>query len=59
MPAIEPETKSYVAYTVERIRVNAPFDVATAKVVPGDKPMQASKYSLQFKDQSGKVIADF
>jgi hypothetical protein len=54
-----PESTSYLAYSVERIKPEAPYDVATAKVVESTESLPPSKYRLRFKDKDGKVITDF
>jgi hypothetical protein len=54
-----PETTSYQAYTVERVKPEVPYVVATAKVIQGHESLPPSKYRLRFKDKDGKVITDF
>jgi hypothetical protein len=54
-----PESTSYLAYSVERVRPEVPYDVATAKVIENTESLPPSKYRLRFKDKDGKVITDF
>jgi hypothetical protein len=54
-----PESTSYLAYSVERIKPEAPYDVATAKVVESTESLPPARYRLRFKDKDGKVITDF
>jgi hypothetical protein len=54
-----PENTSYLAYSVERIKPEVPYDVATAKVIESTESLPPSKYRLRFKDKDGKVITDF
>lgn len=54
-----PESTSYRAYSVERVRPEVPYDVATAKVIESTESLPPSKYRLRFKDKDGKVITDF
>jgi len=54
-----PESTSYLAYSVERVEPDVPYDVATAKVIESAKSLPSSKYRLRFKDKDGKVITDF
>ena len=53
------ESTSYVAFSVERITPQAPYDVATAKAIESTGFLPPSKYRLRFKDKDGKVITDF
>lgn len=54
-----PESTSYLAYSVERVKPEVPYDVATAKVIESTESLPPSKYRLRFKDKDGKVITDF
>jgi hypothetical protein len=54
-----PENTSYLAYSVERIKPQAPYDVATAKAIESTESLSPSRYRLRFKDKDGKVITDF
>src|SRR6266496_2413583 len=54
-----PESTSYLAHSVERIKPEVPYDVATAKVIESTESLPPSKYRLRFKDKDGKVITDF
>lgn len=54
-----PESTSYQAYSVERVKPEVPHDVATAKVIESAESLPPSKYRLRFKDKDGKVITDF
>jgi hypothetical protein len=54
-----PENRSYLAYSVERIKPEVPYDVATAKVIESTESVLPAKYRLRFKDKDGKVITDF
>ena len=56
---VAPERTSYLAYSVERIKPEAPYDVATAKVIESAETLPRAKYWLRFKDKDGKVMADF
>ena len=56
---VAPERTSYLAYSVERIKPEAPYDVATAKVIESAETLPRAKYWLRFKDKDGKVITDF
>lgn len=54
-----PESTSYLAYSVERVKPEVPYDVATAKVIESTESLPPSRYRLRFKDKDGKVITDF
>jgi hypothetical protein len=54
-----PESTSYLAYGVERIKPEVPYDVATAKMIESTESLPPTKYRLRFKDKDGKVITDF
>jgi hypothetical protein len=54
-----PVSTSYVVYSLERIKPEVPYDVATAKVIESTESLPPSKYRLRFKDKNGKVITDF
>ncbi|MGA2649112.1 MAG: hypothetical protein ABSF28_01255 [Terracidiphilus sp.] len=53
------ETISYVAYVVERVKPEIPYDVQTAKTVRADDPLPPSEYQLRFRDEQGKIIGEF
>lgn len=54
-----PERTSYLAYSMERVKPEVPYDVATAKVIESAEPLPPGEYRLRFKDKDGKVITDF
>jgi hypothetical protein len=54
-----PESSSYPAYSVERVKPEVPYDVVTAKVIESTKSLPSSEYRLRFKDKEGKVVTDF
>jgi hypothetical protein len=54
-----PETTSYRAYIIERVKPEVPYFVEKAKLIPKDKVVPPSKYRLRFRGEDGKVITDF
>ena len=59
IPKTAPESSSYQAYSIERVKPEVPYNVATAKVIDNTDSLPPSKYRLRFKDKDGKVITDF
>ncbi len=57
--ATPPETVSYQAYTVERVKPDVPYFIDKAKRISDNKAMTPLKYLLRFRDKDGKVITDF